>query len=327
VSQVTHINYAFADIGDDLKIVMGDPAVDPANFLALKALKKKNPALKTMISVGGWTWSGKFSDVALTDESRTIFADSVVAFIKQYGFDGVDIDWEYPRGGGLSTNISRFSDKGNFTLLMAKLREKLDAQGALDGTHYLLSFAGGSNPTYTINTELNKLARYVDYAAIMTYDIHGTADRYTDFNAPLYLPRESSPQTELSVNAAVKAWLAKGFPSSKMVMGVPFYGYIYTDVKDGKDGLFQRFADCSSIPYEEIKSRYSEDSSYVRRYHEDARVPWLFDGTTFISYDDPESIAEKSAYIKSNRILGAAVWDLSQDSQDELLDTLYGTLK
>ena len=94
-ANLTHINYAFANIGNDLKITMGDAQVDPQNFTALKALKKTYPRLKTLISVGGWTWSAKFSNMAYTDSRRSAFADSVVAFIKKYGFDGVDLDWEY----------------------------------------------------------------------------------------------------------------------------------------------------------------------------------------------------------------------------------------
>lgn len=97
---LTHINYAFAKVGKDLKIAMGYPDRDPANFRLLAALKKKNPELKTLISVGGWTWSGRFSDAALTDDSRTAFAESCAAFIRKHGFDGIDIDWEYPVSGG-----------------------------------------------------------------------------------------------------------------------------------------------------------------------------------------------------------------------------------
>jgi chitinase len=121
-SHLTHINYAFANISDDLKIALGDPSVDPSNFTKLNELKQMYPQLKTLISVGGWDDSGKFSDAALTDLSRTAFADSVVAFIKQYGFNGVDIDWEYPVSGGLAGNIRRTADKTNFTLLLQKLR-------------------------------------------------------------------------------------------------------------------------------------------------------------------------------------------------------------
>ena len=128
-SKLTHINYAFANIGPDLKLTLGYPDVDPNNIRLLNSLKLKNPDLKTLISVGGWNWSGRFSDAALTDTSRSAFADSCVDFIVKYGFDGIDLDWEYPVSGGLTTNIKRPEDKQNFTLLLQKIREKAGCSG------------------------------------------------------------------------------------------------------------------------------------------------------------------------------------------------------
>ena len=167
-SKLTHINYSFANIGSDLKIALGYPDIDPANFKRLNDLKAKHPHLKTLIAVGGWTWSGRFSDGALTNTSRNTFADSVVEFIVNHGFDGVDIDWEYPVSGGLATNVRRPEDKQNFTLLMKTLREKLDARGLVDNKEYILTFAGAAGTWYINNIELSKLSQYVDYANIMT---------------------------------------------------------------------------------------------------------------------------------------------------------------
>jgi len=260
-SKLTHINYAFANIGSDLKIAMGDSYVDPNNFSKLTNLKQQYPNLKTLISVGGWDWSGKFSNVAFTDESRTVFADSCVQFILQYGFDGVDIDWEYPVNGGLSTNVRRAGDKQNFTLLMQKLREKLDAQGSIDGKSYLLTYSGAANASYLNNTEPTLLAKYVDYANIMTYDIHGSWDSYTDFNAPLYNNTDSSPQYKWSADSAVNAWVNAGFPIGKLVMGVPFYGYKYASVNNANNGLYQTFTGASSISYAGIAANYLNNVS------------------------------------------------------------------
>ena len=157
VSKLTHINYAFANVGSDLKIALGYPDIDPSNFSKLNALKQINSNIKILISVGGYTWSGSFSDVAYTDTSREVFADSCVAFIVKYGLDGVDIDWEYPVSGGLSTNVKRPEDKQNFTLLVQKLREKLDARGIVEGKHYLITIAGANGSGYLNNIELGNL--------------------------------------------------------------------------------------------------------------------------------------------------------------------------
>lgn len=325
--KLTAVNYAFAKIGDDLKIALGDPYIDEANFAKLKELKNAYPHLKTLISIGGWNDSGKFSDVALTEASRAAFADSVVAFIKQYGFNGVDIDWEYPVSGGLSTNIKRTADKTNFTLLLQKLREKLDAQSSIDGQKYLLTIAGGAGSFYAANTELSLIGKYVDYATIMTYDMHGTWDSYTDFNAPLYAPADTSPQYKWSVDQSVKAWIAAGFSSSKLVVGMPFYGYIYNNVAGGGTGLYKTFSGGSSISYDKVVSTYLSSSAYTRYFHTGAKVPWLFNGTTFISYEDETSIAEKSKYVVQNNLAGAAIWELSQNKGNQLLNALVNNLK
>lgn len=326
-SKLTHINYAFANIGTDLKIAMGYPDIDPANFTKLNALKQINPELKTLISVGGWTWSGKFSDVALTDVSRTAFADSCVDFIVKYGFDGVDIDWEYPVGGGLSSNIIRTEDKQNFTLLLQKLREKLDIKGQADGKHYLLTIAGGAGYSCINNTELGILHQYLDFGNLMTYDIHGTWDQYTDFTAPLYNNSDTSPQYKYSADAAVNAWLKTGFPADKLVMGVPFYGYKYNTVNNANNGLYQTFSGGSSLSWATIKANYLNTPGYTRYFHSASMVPWLFNGSVFISYEDEQSIGLKAQYVKSRTLGGAMIWELSQDPEATLLTALYNGMK
>ena len=135
------INYAFANILDG-RITQGDPYADTdkaypgdcwdpgckrGNFNQLNKMKIGNPNLKTMISVGGWTWSMYFSDVAKTEQTRKLFVDSCVEFVAKWGFDGVDIDWEYPVEGGLPTNHHDPADGENYTLLLKLMRESLDA--------------------------------------------------------------------------------------------------------------------------------------------------------------------------------------------------------
>jgi chitinase len=327
-SRLTHINYSFANIGPDLKITLGYPDIDPLNIRQLNELKIKYPHLKTLIAIGGWTWSGRFSDVALTELSRNTFADSVVDFIVLHGFDGVDIDWEYPVSGGLADNIRRPEDKQNFTLLMKTLREKLDVRGAKEGKHYILSFAGAAGSWYLKNVELQQLSQYVDYANLMTYDIHGTWDTTTDFNAPLYIDSQSYlPQYRTSVDSSVRDWLGAGFPRNKLVMGVPFYGILYQMPSTVGNGLYQPFSGGATVSYDVIASYYLNSTGFMRYFHPEARVPWLFNGTTFISYDDEESLREKAEYINTMNLAGAMIWELSQDPAYVLLKALHAGLK
>lgn len=326
-SKVTHINYAFANIGSDLRLTLGYPDIDLANFNKLRALKSSYPHIKTVISVGGWTWSGRFSDIALTEASRNTFADSCVNFIVTHGFDGVDIDWEYPVRGGLSTNSNRPEDKTNFTLLMKKIREKLNAQEAKDGKKYLLTFAGATSNAYLNNIEPAKLELYVDFVNVMSYDIHGTWDKYTDFNAPLYGNDDITLQYKGSADQSVNAWLNAGFPAQKVVMGVPFYGVLYKSVVNSNNGLYQTYSGGSSISYKNIVANYIGKPGYIRHFHAVSKVPWLFNGTNFISYDDEESIRLKGAYVKNKGLGGVMIWELSQDYNGRLLNALNNGLK
>lgn len=324
-SKLTHINYAFAYIGQDNKIKLGYPDKDPENFKALNDLKEINKDLKILISVGGWNWSGMFSDTARAEASRTAFAESCVEFINKYGIDGIDLDWEYPVGGGLETNSKRPEDKQNFTLLLKKIRDKLDEQGAKDNKKYLLTIAGGASNYYLKNIEPDKVKDYIDFANLMTYDLHGPWDLYSDFNAPLYNRSDASPQYKICVDSSVNAWINAGFPKDKIVVGVPFYGYMYKVKTDAANGLFQKHSDGKALSYSLIKTSYIKESN--KFYDAESMVPWLYDGNTFISYDDTKSMTIKAEYIKNEDLGGAMIWELSQDYNNELLNSIFEVLK
>lgn len=325
-SKLTHINYAFANIGKDNKIKLGYPDKDPENFKMLNELKKINSELKILISVGGWNWSGQFSDAAATQIARTAFAESCVDFITKFGIDGIDLDWEYPVGGGLDTNLKRPQDKQNFTLLLKEVREKLDEQGMKDNKKYLLTIAGGASSYYLKNVEPDKIKEYVDFANIMAYDLHGPWDAYSDYNAPLYNNTKNSPQYKISVDSSVSSWINAGFPKEKLVVGVPFYGYIYNVDKNNNHGLYQKHADGEALSYNSIKLNYLNDS-YEKMFDTESMVPWLYNDKAFISYDDTNSMKLKAEYVKNEDLAGIMIWELSQDYKNELLNSIYEILK
>jgi chitinase len=341
-SALTHLNYAFANISSDGKIALGDSWADvekpfpgdtadqpyKGNFYQLTKLKQQYPHLKTLISVGGWTWSERFSDVALTEQSRTIFAESALQFLLNYGFDGVDLDWEYPVGGGEADNINRPEDKQNFTLLLKKIRETLDAQSAKDGKTYLLTIAAGAGSSYAANTELNLIHQYVDYIQLMTYDIHGSWDSITGMNAPLYRDPESGFSWEWSVQDTIRLFLNQGVPANKLIMGIPFYGRAYNQVTNHNNGLYQSFTGGgSALSYANLEANYVNNNGFTRYWEPDSKVPWLFNGSQFISYDDTESIGYKTSFIKANSLGGVMMWELSQDPNRVLLSKIFNDLK
>ena len=127
VEQLTQINYAFAAIdGDTGKLVLDNPTQDKKNFQGLLALKKRNPQLRIVLSVGGWDYSTYFSDVASTAKGRETFAQSCVDLLTAHSLDGIDLDWEYPVSGGQPGVIHRPADRENFTLLLRAIRDALD---------------------------------------------------------------------------------------------------------------------------------------------------------------------------------------------------------
>jgi chitinase len=346
--KLTHINYAFSNISPAGECILGDGEADTirffsattsvsgeadpttglrGNFHQFMLLKEKFPRLQVLISIGGWTWSQRFSDVALTGDSRTRFVQSCIdLYLVKYGavFDGIDIDWEYPVGGGLYPG--RPEDKQNFTLLLQEFRRQMTELQRTTGRNYLLTIAASADQGTMNQTDLGAVHQYLDWINLMTYDFHVAEDPVTGLLSPLYgSPRDPDPESRKSYNAdaAVRGYLAAGVPAKKLVMGIPLYGRAWRGATgDGlfspADGPAQTGAEPGYIAYTEIRDLAIPTS---RRFWEaDAKVPWLFDPETgvFISYEDSESIRWKVEYIQSKRLGGAMVWELGLDGGDLL---------
>lgn len=316
---LTQINYAFARIDPDtLTIALENPAHDKKNLAALRKLRQQNGHLKLLISVGGWSDSQHFSDAAATAARREAFAASCVDFVVAQGLDGVDLDWEYPVSGGAPGTIHRPADKQNFTKLLQELRTRLDRQGRRDGKDYSLTIAGAAGSWYLNQIEAVKVADLVDHIFLMGYDLHGPWDTSADFNAPLYTPSGASPQGKSSIADSVQAYLDKGIPAEKLVLGMPLYGYAYQGVSSQNNGLYSTYTSAKSVSYRTLKKNYLSNDAYRRLRHGEAQVPYLYGSRTFISYDDAESLAAKAALARSRDLGGIGFWELSQDDGGEL---------
>ena len=326
--KLTHVNYAFANISDG-RVVEGFEH-DPANFAVLTGLRKTHPAFKVLISVGGWTWSGAFSDASLTDESRRRFTDSAIEFLRRYDLDGIDIDWEYPGMTG-NGNTHRPEDRENFTVLMAGLRRALDDEGTRVGRHLLLTFAAGAFSDFIAHTEMDKLQATVDYVNLMTYDFREAGpDTVAGHHANLFPnPRDDRKQ---SVDRAVREFMAAGVPAGKIVVGVPFYGRAWGAVKEDGHGLYQPGAQTPTrieTAYGSLVETSIDKGGFVRYWDADAQSPYLWNAEqhVFISYEDPESLGLKCRYIRERGLAGAMFWDYYSDKTGALLDTLVTGLK
>ncbi|WP_054027303.1 glycosyl hydrolase family 18 protein [Bacillus sp. FJAT-28004] len=347
-------------------IVLGDPWIDAQKAFAgdswdkplkgnigqLIKLKQANPHLRTMISIGGWTWSNRFSDVAASSATRSVFAKSAVDFIRHYQFDGVDLDWEYPVSGGLAGNSARPEDKHNYTLLLQEVRKELDTAEIVDGKTYELTIASGASPSYANNTELAQIAATVDWINIMTYDFNGGWSTKSAHNAPLYTDsaavQAGIPNADtFNVAKGVQGHLDAGVPANKLVLGVPFYGRGWSGCAAGPNGDGQYQA-CASTPpagtweagvfdYGDLAAQYINKNGFVRYWNDVAKVPYLYNAASkvFISYDDYESFGYKIDYLKTKGLAGGMFWELSSDcrvsgnyscSGNKLLDKLAGDL-
>jgi chitinase len=202
--RLTHLLYAFANVSAGGDCISGNPDQDAANWQALHALKQQHPQLKLLISVGGWSQSALFSDVAATLQARARFAESCAAFVKAHGFDGLDVDWEFPVSGGLPTNHVQPEDGPNFTALLSELRQALAAQGQADGRRYLLTIAAPAGPGEYAHLELRLIQSYLDWINLMTYDFYTAESPTTNFNAPLYsLSTDPAPEARRRSHNAI----------------------------------------------------------------------------------------------------------------------------
>ncbi len=341
--KLTVVNYAFAKINAsgevDLfdsyaavdKMFPGDTWDQPVkgNFNQIRKLKEANPALKVVISVGGWTLSSEFSDVALTAASRQKFADSVVRFVNQYGFDGVDLDWEYPVSGGLAGNENRPEDKQNYTLLVQSIRTALNASELTTGKDYLVTMAVPPGYSVAQNFELDKLAPMLDWMNVMAYDYHGAWDNTTGHNAPLYANPASpfADESKFNVDYIMNFYANAGVPKNKLVMGAPVYGRTWKGVSAGPngDGLYRSATgagsgtwETGSIDYSDLLNKVNTQPGTYKAFRDSVSgVPYVYaptlEGGWFSTFEDKVSLGQKIDYILANDYGGMMFWEMSAD--------------
>ncbi len=341
------------------------------NFNQLRALKVKYPNLKILLSIGGWTYSKYFSDVAASASARQKFVSSCIDMFIRGNlptgvagdasggtaaaaglFDGFDIDWEYPGVLGHTGNHYSTADKANYTLLLQEFRTELDSYGANIGKHFQLTAAVSSGQDKIAQIQTNLVGNYLDYADVMTYDMHGAWETTTNLQDPLYnSPNDPSqvipPGNEkYTLATAVTAWtsglpdynIPGGFPASKLVMGFPFYYRGWTGVSAGSNhGLYQPATGASAAfsytqtagvaDYKELASAGLTSNASDNFYDPTTMASWIYDGSNFYTGDTPTSIAAKTSYIKSNGLAGAMMFSLDgEDAADTLLNAIASGL-
>ena len=327
-SRLTHINYAFANLRDG-EVVEGF-ASDAENFRRLRELRQRHPHLRVLVAVGGWTWSGGFSDAALTVASRERLVRSAVAFVQRHDLDGLDIDWEYPGLPG-NGNTHRPEDKANFTAMMAALRAGLDDLGRPHRPHLPADLCRGGLP------EVHRAHRTRAGGGV---DRLGQPDdvrlprcsRRSHRRAPRE-PVRPSRRRQAPVRGRGSAGVPGGWRAGGQAGARRAVLRARLDGRPcGRNGLYQPgipLIDAKGLSYGRLAADLVGKDGYERHWDATAQQPYLWNASRriFIAYDDPESVRRKAQYVVERGLAGVMYWQHGSDRTGTLLQALHESLR
>jgi len=329
-SKYTILNYSFFNMDSLGNLFGGDAWADsvllrgeidwgkpqPAYFINTSLIDQAHVwGVKVMPSIGGWSYSENFSEIAAYPERRARFASQCVFLLKNFKFDGIDIDWEFPN---YAEHKGQPRDTANFTLLMKAIRDSIDAYGRQINYKFLLTAAFGSNESQMVNIQWGKVKDILDYLNMMTYDFNGTWSDEANHNSPLYAPAKGSKECfDKCFKLLTERWKV---PAEKINMGIGYYGRTF--VCTGKPELFAphtKKADDKIFAFDEGTPQYFNIvynmDKFEKKWDDIAKVPYLvgIDNNTFVSYDDEESIKLKAEYVLNKNAAGVIIWDVTGD--------------
>jgi chitinase len=314
--QLTHIIYCFGRLeGNQFRL---KNEADTLILQKMAGLRRKNPALKVLVSLGGWGGCETCSDVFASPGARQEFAASVRRVNDRFGADGIDLDWEYPAVAGFPGHKYAPADKANFTALVAELRHSL-------GEKATISFAAGGFQQFLDEAiAWRKVMRKVDYVNLMSYDLVNGNSAKTGHHTALY----ATPEQPESTDNAVQQLLKKGVPPGKIIIGAAFYGRIWEQVPPVNNGLYQGGRFKTAEAFRDFATRLSDQQGYQYFWDDKAQAPYLYNAAEklFVTFDDKRSMALKTQYVITHKLGGIMFWQLAQDQPSGgLLNTIHDT--
>jgi len=318
----TVVNYAFSVLGSNGKLRMHDSWADKDNkFYEKTVALKKAPGSrvrKVFLAIGGWNDSlgPKYSNMVMNRSSRKAFIDHVVPFLLKYGFDGLDLDWEYPQCWQGDCKKGKQGEKKAFADWCAELKAAFKPHGL-----QLSAAVSASKTIIDAGYDVPRIAKSLDILNLMTYDFHGSWEKQTGHNAPMY-ECEGDAIPFFNVDSAVNHWIKSGFPARKIVLGLPIYGRSFT-LKDPKQngigaptrdgGIAGKWTRAKGfLGYYEICLNLKNGWTEVKG--SSCTVgPYAYKGNQWVGYDSLESVKYKMEYIKKKGLGGGMVWDVTMD--------------
>lgn len=312
VQALSHIIYSFALLKNNQLHVS---AAAGRILKKLVSLKKKNPRLKVALAVGGWGGCATCSDVFAVAAGREAFAQSVLAILRQYRLDGIDIDWEFPTLASLPGHAYRPADKKNFTALIKTLRKTL-------GSRYELSFAAGVFPEYLYHAiEWRKVMPLVNRVHLMSYDMVNRKSSFTGHHTALF----STAFQKTSIDNTIRFLDSLQITRNKVVIGAAFYARIYKVADTANHGLYQPARFEGFTVYKNYARRFATSRGFICYWDDTAKAPFCFNAAQhlFASFDNERSLALKTQYVIDKKLNGLLIWELRQDdAQQRLLNAI-----